>query len=195
MIKVRNLEVRRSGRIICKVAQFDMEAGDHCWIWGQNGSGKSTFVRALAGLESHQAGSIAKSVAPNDCVYLSQDPFLFRGSLLHNLHYGLRGRGLERAKRNHLVESMIETLHLQDLTDSNLRCVSGGEKQRIALARALVLQPKILLLDEPFSELDETHTKRVRSLLAENTGITVILTSPNPPPSEWQENSFEMEKP
>ena len=195
MIRVTKLEVTRKGRVICGVDSFHLPEGAHCWIHGPNGSGKSTFLRVVAGLEPPGRGHLHMNIRRRELVYLCQTPFLFKGGLHFNLNYGLHGRGLSRSERRARVQEIIRDFALEPLANQDLETVSGGERQRIALARALVVRPRLLLLDEPFAELDSLHGTRIRDYLFDFPNLSIVLTSPAPPPPSWQGESFAVTPP
>ena len=160
---------------------------DHVAILGPSGSGKSTLLRALAGLEPGAEGRVRFG----DEVWLDsdsevnmpawerrvgwvpQDTLLFPHlSLRENLAYA--GAGLSE------VESMAESLFLSDLLDRRPRFLSGGERQRVALGRALLSAPRVLLLDEPFSALDRPLRSEIAAMVREfarDNGTPIVLVS------------------
>ena len=160
---------------------------DHVAILGPSGSGKSTLLRALAGLEPSAEGRVSFG----DEVWLDsdagvnmpawerrvgwvpQDALLFPHlSLRENLAYA----GADQSE----VESMAESLFLSGLLDRRPRFLSGGERQRVALGRALLSAPRVLLLDEPFSALDRPLRSEIAAMVrtfARDTGTPIVLVS------------------
>jgi tungstate transport system ATP-binding protein len=112
-----------------------------------------------------------------DVIYLHQQAYLFDRSVKDNVNYGLRGLGLSRAQVAERVQRALEWAGLSHLAARNARELSSGEKQRVALTRALALTPRVLLLDEPFSGLDEESRSRtgflIQRLKSEQVGVVV----------------------
>ena len=162
-------------------------ASDHVAILGPSGSGKSTLLRALAGLEPDAKGRVSFGdevwLDSNAGIYtpawerrvgwVPQDALLFPHlSLRENLAYA--GAGPSE------VESMAESLLLSDLLDRRPRFLSGGERQRVALGRALLSAPRMLLLDEPFSALDRPLRREIAAMVrafARDKGTPIVLVS------------------
>ena len=155
IVQIDALRVKRAGRTICSVDRLRVCAGAVLAVVGPNGCGKSTLLRVMAGLERLEYGALLRDVEATDCVYVHQRPVLFRGTVLANVVYGLRARGLPRAACERQARLWLDRLGAADLASRRTARLSGGERRRVALARALVLEPKLLLLDEPFNELDE----------------------------------------
>ncbi len=194
MIDINQLHVSKAGKSICHVPHFHLDAGHRCWISGPNGSGKSTLLRVLANLEQPTSGSCLIAAPALDIVYLEQSPYLFKGGLRHNLSFGLKCRKVSRDVRLKKVEEAIESFRLQSFLNQDLGTISGGECQRIALARALILEPQLLLLDEPFAELDLEYVELVNEIMACRPTMTVLMTSPNKPPESWRFDHLVMAK-
>lgn len=158
-------------------------------VVGPNGSGKTTFLRALAGAAPLHAGVIRVGERTWDDVgngvhlpmeerhvgYVPQGFGLFPHlSVTENVMFGLRG--LSAAQREERVRSVLSQLECAHLADRRVSRLSGGESQRIALARALVTDPVLLLLDEPLSSLDATTRRQVRHFLAKQLAALRIPT-------------------
>ena len=135
------------------VASLDLRAGEVLVILGPNGAGKSTLLRALAGLErSVDKNSIHAGSGPVTLVF--QRPAALSGSAHLNVRAALLGKGVPEAERRDRVARALARFDIAHLADHNARTLSGGEMRRLALARAFVLEPEVLLLDEPFDDLD-----------------------------------------
>jgi iron(III) transport system ATP-binding protein len=174
--------LRKSYGSAVVVPRFDLhvEEGEFVALLGPSGCGKTTILRCIAGFEALDAGSIQLgestvadarrgiSVAPNrrDIGLVFQNyslwPHMTVGS---NVDYPLRVRRTPRGERRRRVQEVLDLVGLEDLADRNSMSLSGGQQQRVALARALVSRPKVLLLDEPLSNLDAQRRTRLRSEL------------------------------
>jgi tungstate transport system ATP-binding protein len=172
MIKVTQLNVKRESNSICSVDVLTVSAGDRLTIIGSNGSGKTTLLRILAGLERDYSGNCRVDVGYRERTYLHQQPYLFRGTVLANVQYGQQGRGDEQA------EAWLDRLGVGHLVSRSTENLSGGEIRRVALARSLACQPRLLLLDEPLAELDPAASETVCKVLNSLQDTTVIIASP-----------------
>jgi len=151
-------------RPLFDIARLEIASGRTYVLTGPNGSGKTTLLRIIAGLDRADAGELRLSGA---AVYVHQHPYLFHTSLRHNLEYGLKCRGLPAGERRRRVEDAIAWAGLDARRSTPPASLSGGEKQRAALARARALHPDLLLLDEPTSNLDKEGRAQTLALLAQ----------------------------
>lgn len=171
------------GSISLRADRLELEAGRLYIVRGPNGAGKSTLLRIIAGLLGPARGRIERNGARVTLVH--QHPYFFRGTLRYNVEFGLHARGTPRREREHLVEEALQALGLGMLSNRSARALSGGEQQRAAFARALVLRPEVLLLDEPTANLDADGHGLMRALLARFRSEgepTVVWATPLPPP-------------
>jgi tungstate transport system ATP-binding protein len=164
LLAVRDLVVVRGGRRILDVAALDVRAGRTLAVVGPNGAGKSTLLLALATLVRPDGGVISFAGMP----LVARDhlahrrriglvlpaPLLLSTSVVDNVAAGLRFRGVRPAEARERVEEWLERLGIAHLRDRHAGRLSTGEAQRVSLARAFVLEPDLLLLDEPFASLD-----------------------------------------
>ena len=173
--------------------KYELQQATALVLFGPSGSGKTTVLRSIAGLEWPERGRIrfisrtwldtaaGIRVAPQDrqIGYMAQDYALFpTHTVAGNIAYGLSA--LTAAERNRRVDEMVELFQLRGLETSKPRELSGGQQQRVAVARALVLQPKILLLDEPLSNLDAKLRHQLRQQLKDlqnEFGITTVYVT------------------
>ena len=172
-IEIRNLSVTR-GTFTLHVESLDIAAGSIFAILGSTGSGKTVLLESIAGAFSVDDGWILIDgeyvdeipVRERHLGILYQDHALFEHMTVHdNIAYGLKMRKVPKEERERRVGEMMELLSIEHLRDSYPGVISGGESQRTALARALVLEPRLLLLDEPFSALDPATKARMYETL------------------------------
>ena len=186
LISIKQLKVTRGKSIICDVPELRIEKGQ-CWgLSGINGSGKSTLLRILAGLESDYTGDVKCGLSTREIGFVQQRPFLFRGTVTENILYGTRSGNIAPSEAKQLASHWMQQLHILPLADRKSLHLSGGERRRVALARTLIRIPKLLLLDEPFADLDETGMQAVVEILQSLSETTILITSPGRIPESLQ---------
>ena len=145
------------------IDELDLDAGERLAVLGPNGAGKTTLLRLLAGLDSPAAGSVELDGVPlaaagrerrRRIAYATQQPGLLSTTVLRNVELPLRWRGIARDVRRAAALAALERLGADRLAGRKAPTLSGGEAQRVNLARALALEPLLLLLDEPAARLD-----------------------------------------
>ena len=165
---------------------FHVAPGEFVSILGPSGCGKSTLLRLIAGLSPISSGSIlidgmTPANARETVSFIFQDPTLLPWRTVRgNVALGPELEGMARERRNERVSSMLALVGLQHVADSYPRQLSGGMKMRVSIARALVSNPHLLLLDEPFAALDEITRDRMNEellRLKEEHGWTVIFVT------------------
>jgi tungstate transport system ATP-binding protein len=191
LLQARGLQVHRGQAQVLDIEALDLRTGEVLALMGPNGAGKSTLMLTLAGLLSPSAGELhyrqtsVRSRADREALrrhttMVFQDPLLFDATVAQNIASGLKLRGVPAPERKPQVEAWARRLGLADLLNRPAHQLSGGEAQRTALARAFVLRPEILFLDEPFSSLDartrEGLVDDLGHLLAE-TGTTAVIST------------------
>ncbi|MGP9806234.1 ATP-binding cassette domain-containing protein [Paracoccus sp. NSM] len=161
-----------------------IEAGRRLIVMGANGAGKSLFLRLCHGLIDPSAGRrlwASGEARPEAQAMVFQRPVLLRRSVAANLDYPLALRGLTRAARHEAVSLTLDRFGLSAMADRPARLLSGGEQQRLALARAWAMRPQVLFLDEPSSALDPSATRIIEEMVAQfsDAGITIVMTTHN----------------
>ncbi len=173
------------------VAEFNLAVakGEFIAFLGPSGCGKTTTLRMIAGFETITGGEIlVRGRRINDLPperrptsMIFQNYALFpHMTVRQNVQFGLDVKGMARAERDAKVERILATLGLSDIADKRTDRLSGGQRQRIALARGLVVEPDILLLDEPLGALDANLRKAIQAelkLLQRNLGITFVFVT------------------
>ncbi|MBI2098530.1 MAG: ABC transporter ATP-binding protein [Candidatus Wildermuthbacteria bacterium] len=147
---------------------LDILSGEIFVFVGPSGSGKSTLLRIMSGIEKSFTGEVkrSKDVSPHDMSFVFQQfaimPWL---TVFENVELALIARGVKQGERGHTVMRELKQLGLEKSKDSYPRDLSGGMRQRVGIARALVTNPKIIFMDEPFSELDSFTAASLRKEL------------------------------
>lgn len=192
-LSLERLSFNRGERTILKDISLDLRPGELILLTGQNGSGKTTLLRILAGLlkpcqagfefaGSHRNWRQSYRFLREQVCYLHQHPYLFDCSVYDNIAYGLKRKKLGRQAIASRVSEALELISLEHLAQRNCHELSGGEKQRVAIARAWVLAPRLMLLDEPVSNLDKRSRGICYDLInrLQQQQIGVIYTSHEP---------------
>lgn len=161
-----------------------IEAGRRLVVMGANGAGKSLFLRLCHGLIDPTVGRrrwASGETRAEAQAMVFQRPVLLRRSVAANLDYPLALKGLARAARREVVARTLDRFGLNDLADRPARLLSGGEQQRLALARAWAVRPHVLFLDEPSSALDPSATRIIEEMVEQFSadGITIVMTTHN----------------
>lgn len=165
MLTVKNLVKDYEGKPLLRGISFDVKQGETICLLGRSGSGKSTILRIIAGIEKPEAGDVFWKqqnlenipVHKRNFGFMFQDYALFpHKNIYENVAFGLRMQKLNSKEIHDRVLKNLEKVKLTDLMNRQVADLSGGEQQRVALARALAPEPRLLMLDEPLGALDRT---------------------------------------
>lgn len=184
MLTLDGVSVVRDGQIRLGPVSAEVDPKGLTVVLGHNGAGKSLFLRTAHGLLSPDAGQVrwhgatpAESRAARGFVFQSTP--VMRRSVAQNVEFPLIARGVGRADRARRVAAVLDMTDLSRFTDNPAATLSGGEKQRMALARALVTKPEVILLDEPAASLDPTATLAMEAVItrAHGAGTGIIMST------------------
>jgi len=190
ILLIRHVTKRFGERVLLSIEEFIVTEGSCTLITGDNGSGKTTLLKIAAGLVNPDQGKAviggveipwtkARPRIRRDVVYLHQDPYMLDTSVERNVAYGLRFTKESREKIYEKVADALRWARLDHLAHRNARWLSGGEKQRVALTRARILNPTVLALDEPTANMDQQSRISTYQLIDElrNEGMAIIVAS------------------
>ena len=163
------------------VDHLSIEKGLTTVFLGSNGSGKTTILKILSGLLNPSRGSINRDTADikRESVMVHQVPYLFSGTVKYNIDFGLKIMKTAAGRRNTIVQEALKQAGLLHLIHRKTSQLSGGEKHRLAIARAVAVEPEILILDEPFAHIDTESRKLIEQLIdgRSELGKTTILST------------------
>ena len=190
LLVFRGIEKTFAETNILRNVDISLYPGKCILLSGNNGSGKTTLLKIIAGLEtpsraeiklsgkSHSWKSAIRSIR-REIIYLHQQPYLLSGTVESNVSYGLRFTHLNRKQLRESVKEALEWAGLADVAKHQAKTLSGGVQQRVAFTRAWILNPKVLLLDEPLANMDIESREQALDLLKrmKSDGMSIVITS------------------
>ena len=189
---IRNLQFSYSNQPILSIDSLDIPASQVIALVGPNGAGKTTLLHLFAFLITPQKGSISffgDHFSDSDLIKFSrkvgllpQNPYLLKFSTIENVAIGLKLRGVPRREANRMAQEALKKVGMEGYESRWPNSLSGGEAQRIALARTLALNPDVFLFDEPGNHLDSESVRRAEKMILDlnrNENKTVIFTTHN----------------
>ncbi|HDL08798.1 MAG TPA: ATP-binding cassette domain-containing protein [Desulfobacteraceae bacterium] len=191
---INALKKRYETRVVLDIPQLSIEEGSIYALLGANGAGKTTLLNLLAFMDVPTSGEIyfrsslvrfiekELRVLRRQVVMVDQHPILFTKSVFKNLEFGLKIRGIAKSERAYRIEEALDLVGMRQFMDTPAVNLSGGESQRVALARVLALKPSVLLCDEPTSNVDAVNQTIIIDLLKQlnkTKRMSIIFTSHN----------------
>jgi ABC-type Fe3+/spermidine/putrescine transport system ATPase subunit len=188
-LQLKNLTIRYGGAAVVQNLNLEVHDGEMVALLGPSGAGKTTVLKAVAGLVQPHEGEIiidgqpVKRLPPEkrNAVMVFQKSLLFPFmNVAQNIAFGMRMQGLQGRDAHQKIREIMQLTELHGLGQRKIHELSGGQQQRVSLARALVLKPAILLLDEPLSSLDANLRQQMRELIQDiqaETGITTLFVT------------------
>ena len=190
LLLFRGIEKTYAETNILRNVDISLYPGKCILLSGNNGSGKTTLLKIIAGLvapsraeielsgKSHSWKSAIRSIR-REIIYLHQQPYLLSGTVESNVSYGLRFTSLNRKQLRESVKEALEWAGLADVAKHQAKTLSGGVQQRVAFTRAWILKPKVLLLDEPMTNMDIESREQACDLLKrmKSEGMSIVITS------------------
>lgn len=194
LYRLQAIRKRYGSIVVLDIEELRIEEGRLYTLIGANGAGKSTLLNILAFLSTPTAGEIfydgkrvdwdngSVEAQRRKVTLLHQSPYLFGGTVHANVAYGLKTRGIRGEDQQRIVEEALDTVGLRGFSGRKARELSGGEAQKVAMARALAVKPEVLLLDEPLANIDRETTGLLEGVIASlpAQGTTVVMTTHNP---------------
>ena len=192
IFRIENLTKYYDDKLVLDIPHLELETGKIYAVVGPNGAGKTTLLNVLAGLDEPTDGMVFFQGQVIDCksnlitdirrhiTMVMQDPMLFHTTVEKNIAYGLRVRSMDKKARNEKVIESLKMVGLSGFEKRKAYQLSAGETRRVALARALVLNPKVLLLDEPTANIDRQNAEVIEKLIqrikSEQQTVIVMTT-------------------
>ncbi len=194
LFEIKNLTKVYGDRKVLDIPELSFKKGKICGLLGPNGSGKTTLLEILSFLQPPTKGEVvydSKKVVFSEAflqglrrevVMVEQQPVLFTTSVFKNVEFGPKIRKVPKEHRARIVCEVLELVGMREFAEAGAHKLSGGETQRVAIARALACSPKVILLDEPTSNVDIENQVAIEAILRDinvQKGISVIFTTHN----------------
>ena len=190
--QLNNIKVIRDQRCILDIPELNLPKNQCISLLGDNGAGKSSLLDLLAFVSKPSEGKIklvGQSITKDlnskqraSIAYVAQHPYLLSGSVFDNIQLALKLQGIKSEHHSSLIKSALEHVNASHLINQQVNTLSGGELKRVAIARAISYEPDILLLDEPFSHLDQTQMQQLEVILqqlSQQANKTIIFSTHN----------------
>ncbi len=194
VFKLHKVTKRYGQRVVLKVEELTIPGQKICAFLGPNGSGKTTLLRILALLHKNTAGQVevfGEEVhwgkeqilrLRRQMAMVTQTSFMFEGNVFYNVAYGLRVRGIKGQEVKRTVEEVLELVGMTAFIKNDTRGLSGGERQKVAIARSLAVKPKVLFLDEPTANIDPRSSVEIEKYIKQinqEMNTTIMLVTHN----------------
>lgn len=194
LFEIEGLTKAYGDSTVLNIPQLDFEKGMIYSLLGPNGSGKTTLLEILSLLSRPTTGRVKYnnkeidfaggnlSALRREIVMLHQNPILFTTTVYKNLEFGLRIRGVTKPERARIIEESLDMVGMLDFLDAAAHHLSGGETQRVAIARAIACSPKVILFDEPTTNVDAENQVAIEGIITEinrRKKISIIFTTHN----------------
>ena len=192
ILAFKNLKKHYSPRFSLEIDDLVFEGGKIYAVVGPNGSGKTTLLKLgallippdeghiyLFGEDIYRVPAGKRTKLRQKISFLHEEPYLFRGTVFDNVVYGLRIRGMKKKEMKKKILPILSALGISPLVNKKARELSAGERKRVALARAVIIEPSLLLLDEPMANIDRGNIGLVEKFIRglKEQGVTVILST------------------
>ncbi len=182
-LRVQGAVTRHRGKVLAGPVDLELDGTGTCVVLGPNGAGKTSLLRMLHGIARLHEGRVDWACGTQEArhaqAFVFQQPVMLRRSVLENLTYPLRLRGIRRRDAQVTAREWAARTGLDDMLERQATVLSGGERQKLALARALIARPSLVFLDEPSASLDGRATREIEEILtrAREDGTGLILST------------------
>ncbi|MBA3066220.1 ATP-binding cassette domain-containing protein [bacterium] len=183
MYRLKNLRKSYDAKPVLNISSLNIEEGGFFVVYGPNGSGKTTLLNIMAFLDIPDEGDVILGGGKynrRDVTMVMQDPYYFRTTVGKNVAMGLIFRSVEKNRIEEIIQPVMEDLGIWEFRNRDIRTLSAGEKKRAAIARAMVLDTRVLLFDEITANIDRMNSDIIEGAvlnLVRHSGKTVIMTT------------------